>query len=126
MSKDTTEAAPDKIRFLYNVPEDYKPIYVNGAYGGMTPRGELLAHFFFEYHDIPAEEIVPLKEGKLQIDEITKISKIKHPPTERIVKREVRVGLVIPAHQVHSIANWMIDKLKSSGIVVEEIKGEKV
>ena len=38
---------------------------------------------------------------------------------EIVVRRDLRVGLIIPIHQISSIANWMLDKLKSSSITIE-------
>lgn len=111
---------PEKVRFVYNKPENYEPIYVSGVYGGMTPRGELVCHFFVEYSDIPAEEHVPLVEGQPNFEKLSKVDRIKHTPAEVVVKRDIKVGLVIPAHQITSVANWMVEKLKASGIIVEK------
>jgi len=123
LSESKKEESPDKVRFVYHKPEDYKQYYVNGVYGGMTPRGELLCHFFVEYADIPAEERLPLLEGVPQLDKAMRVERIKHSPKEIVLRRDVRVGLIIPAHQISSVANWMLDKLKASKIVVEKKEG---
>jgi hypothetical protein len=114
-----------KVRFEFIKPENYKPEYVNGVYGGMTPRGDLLCHFFYEYSDVPKEEVVPLdKDGKIILDEITRIPRKKTSPDENIINRYIKVGLIIPAHQVNSIANWMIDKIETSNIVIDKEEGK--
>ena len=41
------------------------------------------------------------------------------------MKRDIRVRLIIPAQQISSIANWMIDALKASSITVEKKEPEK-
>ena len=68
---------------------------------------------------MPAEEVGPLKDGKLQTDKIRKIYRVKHKSGEIVVRRDLKVGLIIPIHQISSIANWMLDKLKSSNITIE-------
>ncbi len=99
---------------------------MSGAYGGMTPKGELLAHFFTEYIDVPSEIHVPLdKKGRLKPDESVKIRRVEWGQGETVVRRDLKVGLIIPAHVVNIIATWMLDKLKSSGIEVETVE-EKV
>jgi len=110
---------PEKIRFLYSRPDDYELAYVNGVYGGITPRGELMCHFFLEYSDIPAEEVAPLVGEQLQVDKISKKERAEHAPGELVYRRDVRVGLIIPIQHIASIANWMLDKLKASHISVE-------
>lgn len=38
----------DKINFKYKFSDAYNPVYVNGAYGGVNPRGEIVINFYFE------------------------------------------------------------------------------
>lgn len=117
-SKETKR--PEKVRFVYSKPENYDPIYVSGVYGGMSPRGELLCHFFVEFADIPAEEHVPLVKGQADLGKVIKVDRTEHAPTEAVIRRDIKVGLIIPAHAVTSIANWMVEQLKISGIIVEK------
>src|SRR5450759_3086051 len=42
-----------QITFKYVLPEDLRDLYVNGLYGGVTPRNELYVHFYSERHAIP-------------------------------------------------------------------------
>ena len=119
MSKYHEEKEPERVRFQFIKADDYRLIYVNGVYGGITPRGELICLFFLEYVDMLVEEVGSLKDGKLQTDKIRKIYRVKHKSGEIVVRRDLKVGLIIPIHQISSIANWMLDKLKSSNITIE-------
>lgn len=123
MSENTEKRVPEKIRFLYHKPEDSELVYVNGVWGGMTPRGELVCYFFVEYADVPAEEKVSVVEGQLQPDKVSRVDRNEHAPTEAVIRRDIRVSLIIPAHEISSIANWMLDKLKSSKIIIEKEEG---
>jgi len=96
---------PKRAKFRYLKPDGYQILAVNGAYGGMTPRGDLMCHFFYEYAPPPSEELLPItEEGKLG-------------PKEEGVKeevelvRELRVGIVLNPVQAESIANWILDKV---------------
>jgi hypothetical protein len=122
MSEEPTRKQATKIKFVYSKPEEVRPIYVNGAYGGISPRGELICSFFFEHPDLPKEERMSLIEGKPQVEKIERTFPIGHAPDEVVIRRDINVILIIPAHEISTIANWMLDKLKASNIIIE--KGE--
>ncbi len=118
---ETDEKKPvEKVRFLYSKPDDYKMIYANGAYGGITPRGDLICNFFLEYNDLPLEEVAPLVGGRVEADKIQRVDRVEHKPTELVIRRDLKVGIIIPVHQISTIANWMLDKLKSVPVVMEK------
>ena len=116
---------PTKAKFYYVKPDDYEPKYVNGIYGGISPKGELMCHFFMEYTDVPLEEIVPLTEGGEPIPEET-VKKLQMSDSNDIVpiRREVRTGIIIPPQQIRSFASWMINHLEKSGIEVKKVDEE--
>ena len=97
---------PKKIKFIYNKPEDYKIYPVNGLYGGITGRGDFVGHFFLERHELPKEEILPIKEdGTLGVVE-------KEPEEVLTAARDLKVGIMINREQAVSLANWIIDRVK--------------
>jgi hypothetical protein len=116
-------ALPQKVRFIYEKLEGCEPTYVNGVQGGMNGRGELICNFFFEYMDVPIAEMDPVEDGKITVEKAKVILRGEPEEGELVLKRDIRVRLVIPAQQISSIANWMQDALKASGITVE--KSEK-
>lgn len=110
----------NKAHFIYN-QKGGEPIYVHGVYGGMTPHGELIAHFYIEYPPVPSEERVPVKDGQPDIDRSVKTYGSEIMEGEALLYRDIKASLIIPPQAIASIANWMLDKLKESGIeVVEE------
>ena len=113
-------APPKKVRFVYEKIEGCEPTYVNGVQGGMNARGELVCNFFFEYMDVPTAEIDPVENGKVVVGKAKVILRGEPEEGEIVLKRDIRVRLVIPAQQISSIANWMQDALKASGITVEK------
>ena len=63
--------------------------------------------------DVPEAEIDPVEEDKIGFGK-TKIQLRGNPEKGEIVlKRDMRVRLVVPAQQISSIANWMLDALKA-------------
>lgn len=44
-----------EITFKYIFNYTYNPVYVNGAHGGLTPRGELVMNFYLERPPLPSE-----------------------------------------------------------------------
>lgn len=111
MSSPEDTPSVKKARFVYRKPDDYEPVYVNGVYGGITPRGELLAHFFIEYSDIPLQESYDVKDNEL--DQDSRIVDHRHDRQEGevVYTRDIRTGILIPAHQIQSMIKWMQEKL---------------
>lgn len=42
-----------ELKFKYIFDNHYNPVYVNGAHGGVTPRGELIVNFYLERQPLP-------------------------------------------------------------------------
>ena len=93
------------VKFIYNVDENYRTVYVNGVYGGITPRGDIHCSFFIEYNAIPEEEAFEVSEGKLG-------KKLDQPKEFTLLNRDLRVGLFLKADDAESIANWLLDKVR--------------
>jgi len=100
-----------KVTFSYNKPDDYKIIYVNGVYGGLTPRGDICCHFFLEYNKLPSKQEFGLIGGKIG-ERVEKKGKTLQ------VNRDLKVGIMLKADCAEDIANWLLEKV---GI----LKGEK-
>ena len=41
------------LKFKYIFSDDYNPVYVNGAQGGVNPQGEIVANFYLERLALP-------------------------------------------------------------------------
>jgi len=98
-----------KVRFKYIQSPDYKLVFANGAYGGMTARGNFVMHFFNEYRPPPKEETVTMdREGKvLETKPLWEDTDDERPA----YLRELIVGVSVPREQAISIANWILEKM---------------
>lgn len=95
-----------EVRFVFKEADDFKLVHINGVWGGVSPRGELVCNFFFEHTQVPEEEIRFVdEEGALT-------EKSKRKPSKPIVVRELRVGISMAKEQAVSVANWMLEKVK--------------
>jgi hypothetical protein len=111
---------PSKLKFIYNKNEDLQPIYINGVIGGISPKGELICHFYLEYKDLPLEDKVPLVEGIPQIDKTVRKERIDTEEGELVIRRDIKTTVIIPAQEINNVINWMSLKLKDSNIIIEK------
>lgn len=49
------ETNSNALKFKYIFRYDYNPVYVNGAHGGVSPRGDLVVNFYLERQPLPNE-----------------------------------------------------------------------
>jgi hypothetical protein len=93
---------PTKVKFIYKRAEDYKQYFVNGAYGGFSPRGDFVCDFFFEFKEFPIEQEGNINPETNQID----IIPVPIIDTPEIV-REVRLGIVMSPQQLMHLRDWL-------------------
>lgn len=106
MSETKKAKRPEKVEFTHVKPDDYKAVYVNGVWGGITTRGDLFCNFFYEYNDVP-------EKVQMAIDEKGKIGKIISPVVKiPRVRRDLKVAVIMNPEQAVSIANWILQKVK--------------
>ncbi len=90
----------DKITFKYVYPEDLRDLYVNGLFGGVTPRKEIYAHLYSERHPIPKKVVHSVeKDGTLS-------------PEEEIEKggdvvRFVQTSIIMDLETAISFRDWL-------------------
>jgi hypothetical protein len=111
-----------KVRFRFNKTPEYKIISANGAYGGMTPRGTFLLHFFNEYAPIPVAEVVDIDEKGT----IKKAQPIRDQGDVEFGKpvyvRDLVIGISMPPEQAVSLANFILERVK---MVQDQDKGDQ-
>lgn len=105
MDSHETSAEGLTVKFIYSKPEDYKLHYINGAYGGLTPRGDLICNFFFEYKELPEEEEHIIEGDQLKL----KPEGINTVPRE--VLREMKTGVIMTPDQAEKLASWLTEKV---------------
>lgn len=99
------------IKIYYEKSKDYRLIPVTGAYGGVSPNGEIVIDFYVERRDSP-------KTIMLEIDEHGK-GKEKSSVGQRFI-REKQFGIVLRPDIALTIGQFILDKAK----LVTEKEGE--
>ena len=96
------------ITFKYIFKYDYNPVYVNGAHGGVSPRGEIIANFYLERQPLPNEITHAIKpDGSISADVIA----VEPENLERSVVRYVSSGVVLNHQNAKALHNWLGEKI---------------
>lgn len=97
----------DKITFDYIKSNQFRVIRIDGAHGGIAPKGHAIQMALFsERLPIPRKETYRLKEGQLgeKIDEATE--------QREAVIREVEVEALMDIETARAISDWLNAKIK--------------
>lgn len=101
-----------KLKYKYVVPENLPDYYINGAFGGITPRNEIHVHFFSERNPIPKEAVVEFEEKDGSVKNVS----------EKMggdVVRLVQASLVMDIDTATRIRNWFDDRIDNLNKQIE-------
>jgi hypothetical protein len=91
--------------FKYIIPDHIQDCYVNGAFGGVTPRNEISMHLFCERHPIPKNIKHKIKADGTLSDEIsTEIG--------GDVVRIIQSSVIMDEGTAIAIRDWLSDRIK--------------
>ncbi|MCX6676325.1 MAG: hypothetical protein NTU95_00065 [Methanothrix sp.] len=102
MKKDDKIEEVSKVRFIYIQPEAREKHFINGAIGGLTPRGEIICNFFLEYRELPDSEEAVIEGGQLRT--------LVEPVSEAEIVREIRCSIILDHVKAREIAQWLVGK----------------
>lgn len=105
--------ADKEMTFKYKFSQEYNPEYVNGAFGGITPKKELVVNFFMERYGLPIAQKFELSEEGLLGDVI----EAEPPDLHQSMVRFVKVGVVLNLDSAKKIHEWLgghIERLEES------------
>ncbi len=97
-----------EVTFKYIFNYAYNPSYVNGAHGGLTPRGELVVNFYLERPPLPQEishEINP--NGT-----IGEVTAEEPADLKSSMVRFIDTGVVLNYESARNIHFWLGERLK--------------
>ncbi|MCL2760240.1 MAG: hypothetical protein FWD70_01155 [Desulfuromonadales bacterium] len=96
------------VNFKYVFNYTYNPVYVNGAHGGLSPRGELVMNFYLERPPLP-------HELNHEINPNGTIGNVTHEKPEDLQQSLVRYienGVVLNFETARNLYFWMGERLK--------------
>ena len=95
------------IIFHYVFPNDYNPMYCTGAYGGISPQGDIIANFYFERMPIPNSVTHELKDDGF----LGSVIDTEPSDFRQKVKRHVSSGIILNEANARSIRDWLTQQL---------------
>jgi len=101
-----TEKLPSEIKFDYIKSNQFRVIHVDGAHGGVSPKGLIQMAFFSERAPIPKRETYSLEQGKL--------GQRKKVEQRDAIVREVEVETLIDLQVAKVIVQWLGEKIKQA------------
>lgn len=94
----------DTIKCKYIFDENYNPIYVNGAYGGVNSRGEIVINFFMERMPLPNAQTFQIKDGNIHEE----VHSDREPEDHRkSVVRFIQNGIILDYKNAREIHKWL-------------------
>jgi hypothetical protein len=105
----------NRMEFKYTKSPEYRLKYVNGAFGGPSPKGEIKIDFFIDHNEAP----------DLLVHEITSSGQIgdeiERKPDRQPITRELQVGIIMNLNDAKSIHEWLCRHIRT----IEERMKEK-
>jgi hypothetical protein len=97
------------VTFKYIFKYDYNPVYVNGAQGGVSPRGEIVANFYLERQPLPNEITHAINaDGSISADVVG----VDPVNLESTIIRYVSSGVVLNYQNAKALHSWLGDKVE--------------
>jgi hypothetical protein len=97
-----------EVTFKYIFNYSYNPVYINGAHGGISPRGDLVMNFYLERPPLPSE-ITHEINANGTIGSVTG-EQPNHLNTTLV--RYVDNGIVLNYETARTLHYWMGERLK--------------
>jgi hypothetical protein len=97
-----------ELKFKYIFDYGYNPVYVNGAHGGVSPRGELVMNFYLERMALPesiTHEINP--NGTIGNEVSAEPDDLKNS-----LVRFIETGVVMSYHNAKELHLWLGERIK--------------
>lgn len=120
MSEGDKPKLPDDLTFHYLKSPQFREIFVEGAFGGVTPRGYISVALFKERQPIPREITNKLEEDGTLGDEVRRRSK-------KGIMRTVEANLYMDKDAAQTLIAWLqqqVDTLNAlqSSLLVDPAK----
>jgi len=107
----------NRVSFDYIKSNQFRVIHVDGAHGGITPKGHVIQMALFsERAPIPRRETYKLQEGKLG----ERTEKVERDA----IIREVEVEALIDIETAKRIAEWLKEKIEQAENLKREFESK--
>jgi hypothetical protein len=97
-----------QITFKYIFTYDYNPKYVNGAHGGVSPRGELVVNFYLERPPLPNAVSHEINQNGT----IGAEGAVDPADLNTSLVRYVTTGVVLSLQTARDLHSWLGEKVR--------------
>lgn len=112
-----------QIKFKYVFSDNYNPVYCNGAFGGVSTQGEIVANFFLERTPVPKYVINSVNtDGTLG-----GVTEIEPQNINDTVIRYISSGIIMNKEIAQSIYEWLgsqIEELENRNAMGNKVNTE--
>lgn len=98
----------EKLNFKFIFEDNYNPKYINGAYGGISARGEIIIHFYVERPALPNQMSFKIENGMIS-DEIEEDREPKDNKYSFV--RFIENGILMDYSVAKELQNWLNNKI---------------
>lgn len=110
-------ASQREIIFSYFKSRFFRVIHADGAWGGVSPRGDIHISFYNERMAIPDKsKLVVSETGQVQIEEVEHTSEIV---------REVEADIIVDLTTAIQLRKWLDDKIKALQAIISNAEAEE-
>lgn len=111
-----SQMVDQKVKFKYVFDKTYNPTYVTGAFGGPTPKEEIIINFFMERQPIPYSETRILNSDGT-VGDLIDMEPIESEHMVNVL-RFIETGIVMDLKTAKDIHVWLGDNIE----MLENIK----
>lgn len=108
-----------KVSFRFKISPNYAVYAIDGALGGLTPKGEITMNVFHERHAIP-------KKTVHEINPDGSLGKIIEKEEKKSIIRDIPFGLSMSPNTARSIARWLNDRADEFEKFINDSDNKKV
>jgi hypothetical protein len=93
----------EEVEFRFSRSSGYRVHAADGAWGGLTPGGDIAVSFYVDQQPTPSTVRKMLRDDGTLGDEVS-----RDPPKEaRIVERELQTGVILTLEGAEVLADWL-------------------
>jgi len=98
---------PPSVRFHYIKSNLFRVVHADGAYGGLSPTGDIFFSLFSQRPPIPTSTVQPVKEDGELGDEL-----VQQRTTRDGIVREMEVGIALRPEVAEGIIKFLQEKVE--------------
>ena len=117
MTDSAKVAGVDRVRFFYIKSNFFRVVHMDGAIGGLTPRGLIHCAVYNERAAIPQVTEHPIDDNRLGPEEAVE--------GKKGLVREVEVDLLMTRPVAEELRDWLTARIEDYDKRVQELEAEK-